>query len=619
MMKWHLTFQQSLWGLLALVILGMATLMTIGMRGLHQQNQAFAEVGNTADQALDLLALEAEILQLELVRRDLSTDELEEFNARLAALPTSIDDTLASVSLDTADLAQIADRFMASFATTLNDQIAMGLSSTEGQQGALAVSAAVLSYELEGLGALVSRFNDVRSVEKDFVIEPGAETIEQWRTAISEFAANLERIGFDDEFGEFFADYQTAATALIAGRLALDQSTAELFAVSNQLITALTTLARRTAGEQLQLAQAQARAQVGIQQFSMVLTGVVVAVLLAGVILLLSRRLQRRINALLAFLNSVASGDLRERMPVARHDDELGALARGINHMVEALSGLVVGLQSSNQQLQRMASMMEEHIAGIKSAGESLHERSDALASAMEEVSATTDQVAKSAALVDESTRGAAEAATQGGQVIGQAIDAMQDIADTVANIDQRAGHLGEHSEKIGAVLELINGIAEKTSLLALNAAIESARVGEAGRGFAVVADEVRALAEQTAGATGDIGQRIAGIQTDTRATIEAVKNARGKVELGSKLGSEALVAVDGIRTTSGESSKRMDEVRVAVDEVATTTSTMAQDMDQIAALVNEQQSRVVELLAVTKDVHAEAHGLADGVSQFKV
>ncbi|MEX1057885.1 MAG: methyl-accepting chemotaxis protein, partial [Natronospirillum sp.] len=428
-----------------------------------------------------------------------------------------------------------------------------------------------------------------------------------------------ERIGFEDEFGDFLADYQAASAALIEGRLALDDSTTELLAVSNDLITALTEVARRTAGEQLQQAQAQARAQMGIQQVSMILTGLVVAALLAGAILLLSRRLQRRINTLLAFLGSVASGDLRERLPVNRNDDELGALARGINQTVEALSRLVVGLQGSNRQLQRMASLMEENIAGINSAGESLHERSDALASAMEEVSATTDQVAKSAAAVDDSTRSAAAEATQGGLVIGQAIEAMQEIADTVAVIDQHAGQLGEHSDKIGMVLELIKGIAEQTSLLALNAAIESARVGEAGRGFAVVADEVRALAEQTAGATGDISDRIAGIQTDTRATIAAVKGAQGKVSLGSELGSKALSAVDGIRTASGESSQRMDEVRVAVDEVATTTSAMAQDMDQIAVLVNQQQSRVVELLAVTRDVHAEAHGLAEGVSQFKV
>lgn len=618
-MKWHLTFRQSLWGLLALVILGMATVMTIGIRGLQQQNQAFATVGNTADQALDLLALEAEILQLELLRRDLRTPELADFTARVADLPTTIERTLSSVAVNSGDLARQAERFMAVFERTLSAQVAMGLSAQEGQQGALAESAAVLSYELEGLGALVARFNDVRSLEKDFVIEPNATSTERWRAAIADFAANLERIGFADEFGDFLAQYQTASVALIDGRQQLDQTTDELTVISAELNTALSALARRVAGEQLQNAQAQARAQVGLQQASMILAGLVVAVLLASAILWLNRRLHRRIQALLSFLTSVASGDLRERLPVATHDDELGALARGINNMVEALAGLVVGLQSSNQQLQRMASVMEEHIAGIKAAGESLHERSDALASAMEEVSATTDQVAGSAAQVDESTREAAHSATQGGQVIGQAIDAMQEIADTVADIDRRAGHLGEHSEKIGAVLELINGIAEKTSLLALNAAIESARVGEAGRGFAVVADEVRTLAEQTAGATGDIGQRIAGIQTDTRATIEAVKQARGKVELGRQLGSEALRAVDGIRTTSGESSTRMDEVRVAVDEVATTTSAMAQDMDQIAALVNDQQSRVVELLTVTRDVHAEAQGLANGVSQFKV
>ncbi|MFC3851277.1 methyl-accepting chemotaxis protein [Salinispirillum marinum] len=619
MMKWQLNFRQSLWALLVLVVLGMATLMTIGIFGLVQQNRAFGQVSTTADQALDLLALEADIVQMELARRDLTSAAEEDFRARLAALPQRIADTLQGITMDTRAVAALADDFAVAFDHTLTYQVAVGLSPNEGQQGALAASAEALAYELEGLGALVTRFNAVRAQEKDFVIALSPSNIERWQSGIADFAANLERLGFNDEFSSYLQDYADASAALIEGRLALNAATAELNAVGNGLMVELAELARRVTGEQLLQAQADARAQVNVQRASMIFTGVLVATLLAGAILWLSRRLQSRIAALLAFLDAVASGDLRDRLPTRQGDDELGALAQGINHTVEALSGLVVGLQASNQQLQSMATVMEEHIGGLRSAGDALHERSDALASAMEEVSATTDQVAASAAVVDEATEGAAQAAHQGGQVIGQAIDAMQEIAATVAVIDQRAGHLGEHSDKIGSVLELINGIAEKTSLLALNAAIESARVGEAGRGFAVVADEVRTLAEQTAGATGDIGQRILGIQRDTQATIEAVKQARSQVELGSQLGQEALTAVEGIRTTSADSSQRMDEVRVAVDEVARTTSTMTQDMDHIATLVSDQQAKVMQLLAITHDVNTEAQSLAAGVSQFKV
>lgn len=614
-MKLQISFRQALWGLLVLLLAGLLTLVSGGLFGLQQQDRAFSEVAETASRALNMQALEVDILQLELQRENLQPQELEGLQQGLDALPVQLQQVLG----DHPSLLRQGETFLQQLQQTLKTQLAFGLNATEGAQGELGAAAATLMNELTGLAALVSRFTDVRNLEKDFFITPGSNTIQAWQQGMDGFAAHLQRIGFDEDFAEHLQLYRDASASLIQLRLELESNNATLLEQRQVLLAALHQQAREAAGQQLQDAKQRAERQANSLQRMMLIGGLLVTLLLVLTVVLLNRRLHQRLKELLDFLAKVAEGDLRQRLVIRNQQDEFDQLAQGVNQTVESLTGLVGGLQASNRQLLQMATSMEEQIGGLQQEGRQLHGRSDVLAAAMEEISATTDQMASAATEVEAAAGQTDQAANQGGEVIQQAIEALEAITARMQDIDQRVGHLGEHSQQIGGVLELINGIAEQTNLLALNAAIEAARVGDAGRGFAVVADEIRTLAEQTAQATHDISGRINGIRRDTDTTISSVEAAREQVQLGRSMGREALQAVQSIQQASRASSEKMNQVRTSVAEVAETTSSMTSDMDQVAGLVSQQQSRVETLLAATRQLHRQADDLTHDLQRFQI
>jgi methyl-accepting chemotaxis protein len=178
-------------------------------------------------------------------------------------------------------------------------------------------------------------------------------------------------------------------------------------------------------------------------------------------------------------------------------------------------------------------------------------------------------------------------------------------MQEQVEAISQRSLSLGERSQKIGEVLELINGIAEQTNLLALNAAIEAARAGEAGQGFAVVASEVRKLAERSIRSTDSIREIITAVQDETNATIMATEQgAKQAREVGELMHSTAEVLDESIRATdqqkeaASQVSSAMVEIRAAAEQLAT------QQQERVASA-----GRVEDLVGGLESL-LQAHGL---------
>jgi methyl-accepting chemotaxis protein len=162
------------------------------------------------------------------------------------------------------------------------------------------------------------------------------------------------------------------------------------------------------------------------------------------------------------------------------------------------------------------------------------------------------------ASSITEISRQVQESARMAGDAVGQA-----------RSTTDRVSELSKAATRIGDVVELINTIAGQTNLLALNATIEAARAGEAGRGFAVVASEVKALAEQTAKATGEIGQQITGIQAATQESVNAIKEISGTIEKLSEISSTIAAAVEEQGAATQEISRNVQKAAQGTHEVS--------------------------------------------------
>ena len=170
---------------------------------------------------------------------------------------------------------------------------------------------------------------------------------------------------------------------------------------------------------------------------------------------------------------------------------------------------------------------------------------------------------------------------------------------------NEHVGKLSQAATRIGDVVELINTIAGQTNLLALNATIEAARAGEAGRGFAVVASEVKALAEQTARATGEIGQQIAGIQSATHESVNAIKEISGTIEKLSEISSTIAAAVE--------------EQGAATQEISRNVQQAAQGTTQVSSNIIDVQRGATETGSASSQVLSAAQSLSKDSNRLKL
>jgi methyl-accepting chemotaxis protein len=198
------------------------------------------------------------------------------------------------------------------------------------------------------------------------------------------------------------------------------------------------------------------------------------------------------------------------------------------------------------------------------------------------------------ASSVNEISRQVQDSARMAGEAVGEA-----------RKTNDRVSELSKAAARIGDVVELINNIAGQTNLLALNATIEAARAGEAGRGFAVVAAEVKALAEQTAKATGEIGQQINGIQSATQDSVNAIKEISGTIEKLSEISSAIAAAVE--------------EQGAATQEISRNVQQAAQGTQQVSSNITDVQRGASDTGRASSQVLSAAQSLSGDSNRLKL
>ena len=198
----------------------------------------------------------------------------------------------------------------------------------------------------------------------------------------------------------------------------------------------------------------------------------------------------------------------------------------------ELISGISDGVTQIASAAEELSAVTEQTSAGVNSQ----KVETDQVATAMHEMTATVQEVARNAEEASASRRRRRPQAREGDKVVGEAIAQIERLASEVVRSTEAMGVLQQESDKIGSVMDVIKSVAEQTNLLALNAAIEAARAGEAGRGFAVVADEVRSLAQRTQKSTEEIEELVAGLQNGTQQVATMMNNSRSLTDSSVEL-----------------------------------------------------------------------------------
>jgi methyl-accepting chemotaxis protein len=260
-----------------------------------------------------------------------------------------------------------------------------------------------------------------------------------------------------------------------------------------------------------------------------------------------------------------------------------------VGRIVETVSSASRELEVSASTLTSTAARSQELSNSVAAASEEASTNVQSVASATEELSSSVNEISRQ---VQESARMATEA-------VGQA-----------RGTTERVSALSNAASRIGDVVELINTIAGQTNLLALNATIEAARAGEAGRGFAVVASEVKALAEQTAKATGEIGQQISGIQAATQESVTAIKEISGTIERLSEISSTIAAAVE-------EQGAATQEISRNVQQAAQGTQQVSSNITDVQRGASETGSASSQVLSAAQTLSADSGRLKSEVSKF--
>jgi methyl-accepting chemotaxis protein len=398
-----------------------------------------------------------------------------------------------------------------------------------------------------------------------------------------------------------------------------------------QLFTLLEVMYGAAVASETHTADAQAAALKSVT-ISLVLLGLGIMAL-ATAALIVTRSVIRPLKALTDAMRELAEGNFGVVLPGLGRRDEVGDMAQAVetfkvnaeqkarNEAEAKIKQNQTAAQQRKADMIRLADGFEkavgEIVKTVSSASTELEASATALTSSAgrsEELTIMVAAVSEKATINVKSVASATEEMASSVNEIGRQVQESARMANEAVDqariTNSRVSELSKAAARIGDVVELINTIAGQTNLLALNATIEAARAGDAGRGFAVVASEVKALAEQTAKATGEIGQQITGIQSATQESVSAIKEISGTIEKLSEISSTIAAAVE-------EQSAATQEISRNVQEAAQGTQQVSSNITDVQRGASETGSASSQVLSSAQSLSAQNQRLKIEVDKF--
>ncbi len=326
--------------------------------------------------------------------------------------------------------------------------------------------------------------------------------------------------------------------------------------------------------------------------------------------------LESNVDLLLEKMEAFAQGDLGVKVN-SDSNDNIGKLLRGFNFSVQNISDLVRTLKQSITNISEMTDRLTSTVHQLASGSQEQSAQIFDVAGAIEEMTNTIQSTSQSANMAANNSKKAGELALKGGNIISQTVEGMNKIANVVAKAETTIKALGNSSQQIGEIIQVINDIADQTNLLALNAAIEAARAGEQGRGFAVVADEVRKLAERTTKATKEIATMIKTIQKDTEFAVESITQGAKEVVYGKDKADKAGESLIEIISATKDVSDNINIVATASQEQSATSESISQNIDTINSVINQSSEGIQQVANALEDLNKLTENLVKISEKF--
>ncbi|OGS96286.1 MAG: hypothetical protein A3K04_04925 [Gallionellales bacterium RBG_16_56_9] len=328
----------------------------------------------------------------------------------------------------------------------------------------------------------------------------------------------------------------------------------------------------------------------------------------------INRQNQDGILRLMNELNDLAEGDLTVRATVS--EDITGAIADSVNYTTEEFRKLVARIKAAAEQMGGVTRDAEDISKGLLEATQKQAQEIQGAGDAVQLMTQSIKEVDSSAARSADVARRTLAATQQGAQAVRNSISGMDGIREQIQDTAKRIKRLGESSQEIGEIVDLISDITEQTNVLALNAAIQAASAGEAGRGFSVVAEEVQRLAERSAEATKQIGGLVKTIQGDTHDAVAAMeKSILGVVE-GAVLSDMAGQSLKEIEQVSNELATLINSISVSTQvqtDMANEVANVMQDILKITVQTTEgtrlTANSIAQLTNLTSDLRSSVAG----------
>jgi len=324
------------------------------------------------------------------------------------------------------------------------------------------------------------------------------------------------------------------------------------------------------------------------------------------------------INMLATNARTLASGDLRVNIDLGTRD-ELKLVGDSFNEMAAAFRDFLQHVQSGAHQVLLATRRLSDSSTQIAQSTDQQSESASAMAAAVEQMTVGVDNIAQNSHSANTLSRRAGELSAEGGQIVGTVVREIQLIADAVKESAKIIDDLGQQSEKISAIVNVIKEIADQTNLLALNAAIEAARAGESGRGFAVVADEVRKLAERTAKSTQEISGMIGAIQSGTQNAVASMNSGVARVNNGVMLATRAGESIGEIETNARQVVDTVADISSSLHEQSAASTEIARNVERIAQMAEENSAAVSENATTATQLERLSEGLETEVRRFKL